>query len=374
MCGIVFTNCLNDTTLAAMPWLVYKMKDRGRDSWGMTSGLATHRELGNAFTVIPRIINIIGGEPSQQPKKWWQRPLLLHTRSASVGKVCIENAHPFDITGPSRRVIGIHNGGVSNWAYLNNHFNRKHDCDSPHVFETLADDSLDPEVVGMRGVAVWLEGDDPAIHVIRHGSDALHIVRLKSGELIGSSTEECSVLAPIMSNYGQLPDTKLDLIPEDEEWILADGVARFHRKRSFAARTQGCVVYSNSEAWAGHSWGSPRGTVLRLDPEGNLIKESATTPGEHLKKNSHEPNANGSERRHDAFKGNFLTNPVHRFNAAIGQLLDIDFGSCVFCGLSCPALDVVCRVCINEVANELCMRKKESTPLLVAAAGESAHV
>lgn len=178
MCGIAFVSDLNERTVKLIPWMGFSIRNRGGDSWGMTNGLQTYRSLG-PFTAHAAAL--------PYDTSWYGRPLLVHTRAASVGAVTMENCHPFDVTGNRARVIGIHNGGVSHHERLNKEFSRTYDCDSPHVFHHLAD-GLDTREVNMRGVIVWLENDSPIIHLCRTTSGDLFVARLKTGEIIGAST------------------------------------------------------------------------------------------------------------------------------------------------------------------------------------------
>lgn len=178
MCGIAFVSDLNERTIRLIPWLGFSIRSRGGDSWGMTNGLKTHRAMGPFTSAANRL---------PLDDTWFGRPLMLHTRAASVGAVSEENCHPFDITGTARRVIGIHNGGISNHEALNQEFGRAYDCDSPHVFHHIADD-LPTKGVNMRGTIVWMENDDPTLHLARTTSGDLYLARLRTGEIVGAST------------------------------------------------------------------------------------------------------------------------------------------------------------------------------------------
>lgn len=181
MCGIVFVSDLNERTAEMLPWLSYGIRYRGGDSWGMTNGREARRELGpiTASFDIP-------------PESWWGRPLLIHTRAATVGDVTVPNCHPFDVTGKRGRIQGIHNGSVSNWKELNEKYKRELEVDSHQIFAHLADE-LPTGELRMRGVIAWLEDDSPNIHFARSASTDLSIMKLTTGEIIG-----CSVPEPIL--------------------------------------------------------------------------------------------------------------------------------------------------------------------------------
>ena len=216
MCGIAFVSDLNERTVKLIPWMGFSIRLRGGDSWGMTNGLETYRTLG-PFTAHAAAL--------PYDTSWYRRPLLVHTRAASVGAVSLENCHPFDITGDRARVIGIHNGGISNHDRLNKEFSRTYDCDSPHVFHHLADGIATREV-NMRGVIVWLENDSPTIHLCRTTSGDLYVARLKTGEIIGASTASAVLGACEVANL------EMDFsyaTPKDEvHYTIAAGAPQGH--------------------------------------------------------------------------------------------------------------------------------------------------
>lgn len=206
MCGIAFISDLNERTAELAFFLAYGIRYRGGDSWGMTNGRESYRQVGPItetwFT---------------PPREWWGRPLLIHTRAATVGDVTVENCHPFDIQGVKGRIQGIHNGHVGNHAELNTKYHRTHECDSPHAFHHIVD-GLDTGEVRMRGVIAWLMNDAPDIHFARSGSTDISIASLRSGEVIG-----CSVYEPI--KFGcEATDLKIRSIyklPDpDKEYII----------------------------------------------------------------------------------------------------------------------------------------------------------
>src|ERR1700677_4177785 len=116
-----------------LPLLALEMEFRGRDSWGATDGRSVTRCLGR----------ITDGWYNEfiDPAGWggWDRAIF-HTRGASTGVVTIPNSHPYTFThtlpdGAVRRVVGIHNGIISNHEALNNKYSRTHEVDSMHIYQ-----------------------------------------------------------------------------------------------------------------------------------------------------------------------------------------------------------------------------------------------
>jgi predicted glutamine amidotransferase len=136
---------------------------------------------------------------------------IFHTRAASTGAITIENQHPFvlrkfdTIMGEEvliKQVIGIHNGVVSNHELLNKQHNRKHDCDTPHVFEAIVGNSKTNDVYGYGNLA-WYEttpdNPEPKLHFLKFNADNLNIVQLATGELVFCSTQAPIIRAAYMA-------------------------------------------------------------------------------------------------------------------------------------------------------------------------------
>lgn len=167
------------------PWLAYEMESRGRDSWGCTNGREHIRHLGPVSKTW-----------NESMPAWIDWPYgIFHTRAASTGAVTIDNQHPFIIDRDGVRIVGIHNGIVSNYDALNKKYSRTFDCDSPHIFMALAGFSPTNEVCGYGNVA-WYEVDlenhdtTPELHFVRFNGDNLNIAALVSGEIVFASTPE----------------------------------------------------------------------------------------------------------------------------------------------------------------------------------------
>src|SRR5580698_6744639 len=111
MCGIFGFSRTDEVTRRMTGILADRMESRGHDSWGVTDGDFIYKETGRIT-------------------EGWQELDLegptYHTRAASCGAVSERNAHPFDFTGSNGlRVVGVHNGHISNWQSLKTKHNRK---------------------------------------------------------------------------------------------------------------------------------------------------------------------------------------------------------------------------------------------------------
>ena len=153
MCGIAYISKLTPKNLDAFMLLCYEMQDRGEDSFGFTDGSRVWR-WDKTFTSVWQdtksiLESLLGQDVS----------IIAHTRAASVGAVSVDNSHPFRVIDPedsTRTVIGVHNGGISNYAALNTQYNRAFEVDSQHIFAHLAESKSTDDLNGY-GTVVWNE-------------------------------------------------------------------------------------------------------------------------------------------------------------------------------------------------------------------------
>lgn len=191
MCGIFGTSRTTETWKRMVPILADRMEMRGHDSWGVTDGDFIFKETG-------RITDRFQELDLEAP--------FYHTRAASCGAISDRNAHPFDFTGPDgTRIVGIHNGHISNWSDLKTEYKRdKLEVDSEHIFMHLAEKRDLGELSGW-GAVVWQEtlAGRTRRFASRFGSmDNLHIAKLLDGTDVFASTQSSIETAARFANVG----------------------------------------------------------------------------------------------------------------------------------------------------------------------------
>lgn len=117
---------------------------RGGDSWGF---------------VDPSDGNIIKGMGKMVNHAWrFNSPyyMLGHTRKGTVGKIVVENSHPFDMG----KIVGVHNGMISDHEELNKKHGRTHEVDSQHILSHIQEGKELKEIFGYGMVAYYWK-DNP---------------------------------------------------------------------------------------------------------------------------------------------------------------------------------------------------------------------
>ena len=218
MCGILGVSHLTDVTRTMIGYMAWEMEERGQDSWGATDGRTAVRRVGPVTATFWEEADTILG---------WDR-CILHTRGASYGEPTEANAHPFHWAGPGGEVLGIHNGIVSNHLQLDTKYGRTCAVDSMHIFAHLAEGRGMEDVYGWGNIA-WYARDeqypDSALRLVRFNSDAMHVAKLVTGEIVFCSTKNPILRAAAMagSDVDHFFETKEETVYRvglDGDWKL----------------------------------------------------------------------------------------------------------------------------------------------------------
>lgn len=209
MCGIFGFTSWNKQTDRLFAILADEMESRGNTSWGASCGTSFIKRLGGITSTIDNSF-----------RGWDDKyGLIFHTRAPSAGTGrAAEDAHPFVfsrelvLTGLpvndefyfTKKIIGIHNGYVGSHNALKIKYpeRKEFSVDSMHLFKHILDDLPLSEINGSGAIAwfetvckEYLDDTKPGEYVssrlflARFDSDALHIGKLDTGEMIFSSTK-----------------------------------------------------------------------------------------------------------------------------------------------------------------------------------------
>lgn len=218
MCGIFGSPVFTPQVRELLPFLALSMEARGSHAWGGTNGDEIIRHLGP-------ISNSWASE-RERVRSWTGG--IFHTRTASQGASgVLDNAHPFSFTkADGTRVIGIHNGCLSNHTQLNSTHGRSFSVDSMHLWAHRAAGLPWTDINGYANVA-WYETREgevaPELFLAKVNSTYLHCIRTEDGGLVFASTQGALVEA---TNITGVPITTTYSLDEHQVYRLGlDGVA-----------------------------------------------------------------------------------------------------------------------------------------------------
>ena len=219
MCGIFGFVSKKDNEVARKltPILAREMAERGIGSWGVTDGTTIYKV---PDSILESFVETNLTSPCY------------HTRAPSVGAVSHRNAHPFEKIFNNYRVIGVHNGHISNYSDLKQKYPHRadHEVDSEHIFSTIAEGTPVKELSGW-GTVVWWEGPTDEWttkarqFISTFNSNALAIAKLASGDIVYASTKKaisiacCLTEQPIEHFYEIKPKAKYEIRPHPEHGL-----------------------------------------------------------------------------------------------------------------------------------------------------------
>lgn len=113
---------------------------------------------------------------------------LCHVRAATVGKIALSNAHPFEAEDEEGyTTIGVHNGTLTGWKSRKDakHF----DVDSEWALHRIASDGVEAfkDFSGAYAFVWWGGRDTDILHMARNDQRPLHIVFLENGGMAWAS-------------------------------------------------------------------------------------------------------------------------------------------------------------------------------------------
>ena len=375
MCGIAGFNKLTPFTLEMTPYLCIGISSRGADSWGISNGEQEVKELGPILKTwtYPDWLNI---------KESGDKPIIIHTRNSSVGIVSKENQHPFTIVTPEgRKVVGIHNGAISNYLTLREDWKTFYAVDSAYIFHAIAHNLPLKDIQGWGNIA-WFDTQHPGLNLCRFNNDDLHLFKDPDGTYIFGSTEFSVQLACTFSlNWVEeiklKPNIHYNISPEGE--LTEVGEMGFGPRYTYVSQTNNYTHRREGTPTQGDYGPAPiPGRVINLynptheeDVDGGGPSEVSpfqSTMGSHGNNKSDSDTDSNISKKVIGSKTSY-TEPLshaetivgHRRNSIsfIGQYTKIR-GICATCGnLTDRRKNIVCTDCFQESLKLLNKYKNE---------------
>lgn len=135
------------------------------------------------------------------------KALIGHNRAATVGKVVVDNAHPFTFGD----VTGVHNGSLMYWNELEKDENGKDfDVDSKALLKTIAEKGIEHAWKSFIGAAslVWWDAKDNTLNFARNKERPMYLGWSKNKDVLFYASEPWMIEVAAARNNIQLREFK----------------------------------------------------------------------------------------------------------------------------------------------------------------------
>lgn len=224
--------------------------NRGGDSWGWFS--LNTRQFNKSLGRIMFDARFAAHHDS----------IICHTRKATVGKISVENSHPWRFG----HIVGAHNGSVNNHLEIKNKTGVDLEVDSMYIFDSF---QRGKGFEGIRGYGAveWInESENPnAIKLLRASGGASLSVLVNAHGVVWSSDKDHLKLALAVSGIG---DGDKVLEPESQIVYRVEGGKLFKTttKMGFEEYQYSSNTTSYGSGWQGHGSYYQRSMQYGPDP------------------------------------------------------------------------------------------------------------
>lgn len=280
MCGLVGIALSHSTKFTKMHSQAFRAlllmnQMRGRHSTGI---VVVPKTLDNCINV-----KALGGPGPLLATNEWQeieetylRPgnvaaIFGHGRSATVGKVITENAHPFVYRDGSRCMAFVHNGTLI--AYQSLPGMDKYDVDSDwlgkQIFDLGPKDAI--EQIDGAMACIWFDTKDKMLHLYRNRERPLNFMQRENSEFFIASEDLMLDVVNHLYDIG-LPEKDINSLKDDSlsSICLKDEDLSFINETIRYKHTFSSSSYTSSSFWDK----APPPPVYAVDRSGIVSKES----------------------------------------------------------------------------------------------------
>ena len=113
--------------------------------------------------------------------------IMCHVRHATVGKVNMDNAHPFEINTDTSTLVGCHNGTLTSW--MSRPTAKEFNSDSKWALSRIAEESVDAfeEITGAYTFVWWDSKDEGVLNMARNNERPMWVALLQDGGMAYAS-------------------------------------------------------------------------------------------------------------------------------------------------------------------------------------------
>ncbi len=207
---------------------------RGGDSFGLYAQRPSKlvRGLGETITVDPVEFDEVLNSSA----------VIGHTRKATHGGVKVENAHPFEFD----KVVGAHNGIVSNHEALNKKYDRNFVVDSMHIFKHIEEKRPLDDICAYGAITFARKSEPGATYLGAFNNGDLAFAKLPGAGYAWSSCDKALKRALLLAGF---PGVDVFDAKQGVLYKLKDGdLKETDRKLTFDS-----YWTTNTTGWQGHS-------------------------------------------------------------------------------------------------------------------------
>ncbi len=219
------------------------MESRGDHSYGISDGIEIIKDTGAISANLS--LDMFKGKPN----------LIGHTRFSTVGARTKANSHPWQFGEGENKIIGAHNGVLSNHWELNRKYERGFEVDSMHIFQSLLDEKPLTEIYGYGAVAYFQYGK---IYLGRFNNGSLAIARTSVGTIFASTQEAvskaCKLAGIKIETFYQVDDEQLYVTENGQLYTTKIPFKFGGRYTSYSGSAGSSAGYRT--AWDRHNAGS----------------------------------------------------------------------------------------------------------------------
>lgn len=204
------------------------------------------------------------------------KAVVCHVRAATMGKVNVDNAHPFvGYKENGEYIVGVHNGTLSGWHSRKGA--KLFDVDSDWAMSRIAEDGADAfeDFSGAWAFVWWDSGAEDTVYMARNKERPLHFVLTPDGENLLFASEPGMLAWLCERNNIKIKDDEIHVLEEDMLYTFDTGQQKISWSKSHLPKPR----YSSSSSSSYHPSQSSTSSTYRqpYTQQSNATQNAAVT-------------------------------------------------------------------------------------------------